>query len=184
MENIWSFYESMPTLTRIYITGCVLTTLGVVSLYYQFDFLNAKYQCFLLTNKFSLLFKQQLDIISPFQLYFNFKLIFGHYQFWRLITNFLFFGTFSFTFMFNIIFTYRYCRMLEEGSFRSNSADFFFMLLFGAVLMSLIAPFVKLLFLSHAFTIMLVYIWAKRNTQIQLSLFGKFCSLFYISNVF
>ena len=72
------------------------------------------------------------------------------------------------------MFTYRYSRMLEEGSFRSNSVDFFFMYLFGALLMTLIAPFVKLLFLGHAFTIMLVYIWAKRNTAIQLSLFGLF----------
>ena len=118
--------------------------------------------------------QQQLDLLSPFQLYFNYKLIFVQHQYWRLITTFLFFGTFSFTFMFNIMFTYRYARMLEEGSFRSNSADFFFMLLFGAVLMTIIAPFVKLLFLGHAFTIMLVYVWAKRNTQIQLSLFGEF----------
>ena len=63
--------------------------------------------------------------------------------------------------------------MLEEGSFRSNSADFFFMLLFGAFLMVLVAPFVKLLFLGHAFTIMLVYLWSKRNPAVQLSLFGE-----------
>jgi Der1-like family len=31
-----------------------------------------------------------------------------------------------------MIFTYRYCRMLEEGSFRSRTADFVVMFLFGA----------------------------------------------------
>lgn len=56
-------------------------------------------------------------------------------QLWRLVTTFLFFGPFGFTFMFNLIFTYRYCRMLEEGSFRSRPADFFYMFLFGATLM-------------------------------------------------
>ena len=36
----------------------------------------------------------------------------------------------------------RYCRLLEEGpSFRGRSADFFTMILFGASLMLLIAPF-------------------------------------------
>ena len=29
---------------------------------------------------------------------------------WRIVTTFLFFGTFGFNFLFNMIFTYRYCR--------------------------------------------------------------------------
>ena len=31
---------------------------------------------------------------------------------------------------------YRYCRMLEEGSFRGRTADFVFMFLFGGFLMT------------------------------------------------
>jgi hypothetical protein len=31
---------------------------------------------------------------------------------------------------------YRYCRMLEEGSFRGRTADFVFMFLFGAFIMT------------------------------------------------
>lgn len=31
---------------------------------------------------------------------------------------------------------YRYCRMLEEGSFRGRTADFVFMFLFGGLLMT------------------------------------------------
>lgn len=78
---------------------------------------------------------QQLELVSPFQLYFNPILIFKQYQFWRLITTFLFFGTIGFNFLFNIIFTYRYCRMLEEGSFRGRTADFVMMFLFGGISM-------------------------------------------------
>ncbi len=59
------------------------------------------------------------------------------FQVWRLVTNFLFFGTIGFNFLFNMIFTYRYCRMLEEGSFRGRTADFFFMFLFGGTLMTI-----------------------------------------------
>lgn len=33
-------------------------------------------------------------------------------------------------------FTYRYCRMLEEGSFRGKSSDFIMMFLFGGALMT------------------------------------------------
>lgn len=78
---------------------------------------------------------QHLDIVSPFQLYFNPTLIVLHYQVWRLITTFLFFGTIGFNFLFNMTFTYRYCRMLEEGSFRGKSSDFIMMFIFGGALM-------------------------------------------------
>ena len=71
-----------------------------------------------------------------------------------------------------MIFTYRYCRMLEEGSFRGKSADFAMMFVFGALSMITFAFFVNLLFLGQAFTIMLVYVWARRNPYIRMNFFG------------
>lgn len=76
---------------------------------------------------------QQLDLVTPFQLYFNPILILEHYQLWRFITTFLFLGHMGLNFFLNIIFTYRYCRMLEEGSFRGRTADFVMMFMFGGV---------------------------------------------------
>ena len=110
----------MPPVTRVYTTACVITTLAV-----------------------------QLEIVSPFQLYFNPLLIMRQFQLWRIVTTFLFFGTFGFNFLFNMIFTYRYCRMLEEGSFRGKSADFVLMFIFGALSMITFAFFVNLLFLGQ-----------------------------------
>lgn len=133
----------MPVVTRAYTTACVITTIAV-----------------------------QLELVSPFQLYFNPILIFKQYQFWRLITTFLFFGTIGFNFLFNIIFTYRYCRMLEEGSFRGRTADFVMMFLFGGISMIFFGFFVNLLFLGQAFTIMLVYVWSRRNPFIRMNFFG------------
>lgn len=66
------------------------------------------------------------------------------FQIWRVITTFLFFGNIGFNFLFNMIFTYRYCRMLEEGSFRSRTADFVMMFLFGAT--SMIVSFLSLFY--------------------------------------
>ncbi|CAH1801827.1 unnamed protein product [Owenia fusiformis] len=136
-------YMQMPPITRAYTTACVLTTIAV-----------------------------QLDVITPFQLYFNPELVFRHYQLWRLVTNFLFFGAIGFNFLFNMIFTYRYCRMLEEGSFRGRTADMFFMFLFGGILMTITALFVNLVFLGQAFTIMLVYVWSRRNPYVRMNFFG------------
>lgn len=137
-------YLEMPPVTRVYTTACVITTISV-----------------------------QLDILSPFQLYFNPILIIKQYQLWRLITTFLFFGTFGFNFFFNMIFTYRYCKMLEENSFRGRTSDFVMMFLFGSICMVTFAfCFINLLFLGQAFTIMLVYVWARRNPFIRMNFFG------------
>ncbi|XP_046904184.1 derlin-3 [Hypomesus transpacificus] len=136
-------YFQIPAVTRAYTTACVLTTAAV-----------------------------QLEVITPFQLYLNPDLIIRRYQVWRLITNFLFFGSLGFSFLFNIIFLYRYCRMLEEGSFRGRTADFVCMFLFGGVLMTLFGVFSNLFFLGQAFTIMLVYVWSRRNPHIRMNVFG------------
>uniref|UniRef100_A0A8C2YNZ9 Derlin n=1 Tax=Chinchilla lanigera TaxID=34839 RepID=A0A8C2YNZ9_CHILA len=104
-------YLQIPPVSRAYTTACVLTTAAV-----------------------------QLELITPFQLYFNPELIFKHFQIWRLITNFLFFGPVGFNFLFNMIF------------------------LFGL--------FVSLVFLGQAFTIMLVYVWSRRNPYVRMNFFG------------
>lgn len=136
-------YMQIPAVTRAYTTACLLTTAAV-----------------------------QLELITPFQLYFNPDLIFRKLQIWRLVTNFLFFGPLGFSFLFNMIFLYRYCRMLEEGSFRGRTADFVFMFLFGGLLMTLFGLFASLFFLGQAFTIMLVYVWSRRNPYIRMNFFG------------
>ncbi|KAK6190952.1 hypothetical protein SNE40_002710 [Patella caerulea] len=136
-------YMQMPPITRAYTTACVLTTVAV-----------------------------QLDIITPFQIYFNPDLIFKQLQVWRLVTNFLYFGPIGFNFLFNIIFAYRYCRMLEEGSFRGRTADFVFMFLFGGFFMTLTGLLINLVFLGSVFTIMLVYVWSRRNPYIRMNFFG------------
>ncbi|XP_072443123.1 derlin-2-like isoform X1 [Chiloscyllium punctatum] len=136
-------YRRMPSITRAYTSACVLTTAAV-----------------------------QLEFITPFQLYFNPDLIVKKYQVWRLLTNFLFFGPLGFSFLFNMIFLYRYCRMLEEGSFRGRTADFLLMFIFGGFLMTLFGIFASLFFLGQAFTIMLVYVWSRRNPFVRMNFFG------------
>ncbi|XP_019938051.1 derlin-2 isoform X2 [Limanda limanda] len=115
-QTLQQEYLQIPVVTRAYTTACVLTTAAV-----------------------------QLELITPFQLYFNPDLILRNYQVWRIITNFLFFGPVGFNFLFNMIFLYRYCRMLEEGSFRGRTADFVFMFLFGGFLMTIFGTFAPFL---------------------------------------
>ncbi|KAG9487433.1 hypothetical protein GDO78_007337 [Eleutherodactylus coqui] len=113
-----------------------------------------------------------MDLVTPFQIYFNPTLIFKRLQIWRLLTSFLYFGELGFSFIFKLLFTYRYCKMLEDTSFRGRTADFVFMFLFGGVVITVFALFVNLLFLSQAFSLMMVYIWCRRNPSIRLNILG------------
>jgi len=142
-QSIWNGYMEIPAVTRAYTTACVLATLAV-----------------------------HMELVSPYDLYFNPYLVVQDHQWWRLVTNFLFFGTLSFNFVFNIIFTYRYCRTLEESSFRGKTSDFVMMFFFGGVMTLLIAYFANLIFLGHAFTLMLVYVWSRRNPLVRMNFFG------------
>ena len=64
--------------------------------------------------------------------------------------------------------------MLEEGTFRGKSADFFWMLLFGASLLTMIAPFVNVQFLGSSLTFMMVYVWGRKNENVNMSFLGLF----------
>ena len=76
-----------------------------------------------------------LELVSPFSLYFNLNLVFFKFQLWRLVTNFFFFGALGIDFLFHMFFLARYCRLLEEGSFRGRTCDLALMLMFGGLLM-------------------------------------------------
>ncbi|XP_061586624.1 derlin-3 isoform X1 [Cololabis saira] len=136
-------YFQIPVVTRAYTTACVLTTAAV-----------------------------QLEVITPFQLNFNPELIIRRYQLWRLITSFLFFGSLGVSFVFNIIFLYRYCRMLEEDCFRGRTADFVFMFLFGGITITLFGLLADILFLGQAFIVMLVYVWSRRHPLMRMNFLG------------
>ncbi|EEY61542.1 Der1-like family, putative [Phytophthora infestans T30-4] len=145
MNDPLEWYYEIPVVSRLYLTGSFLTTTACA-----------------------------LDLVSPFSLYFNFNLIFFKGQVWRLLTNFMFFGLFSLDFLFHMYFVVRYCRLLEEGSFRGRTADFVYMLLLGAVFMILVAPFVNIHFLGSSLTFMMVYLWGRRNEHVRMSFLGLF----------
>uniref|UniRef100_A0AC35TRY0 Derlin n=1 Tax=Rhabditophanes sp. KR3021 TaxID=114890 RepID=A0AC35TRY0_9BILA len=143
MDGVIAFITQMPPVTRTYLGLCLLMSVLI-----------------------------QLQVINPFHLYFNWNLILYDYQIWRFGTSFLYLGSLGFSLLFNLIFSYRYCRMLEEGSFAFRTADFVFLFIYGAVFMILCTVFVNILFLGQAFTIMLVYIWGRRNPEVRLNFFG------------
>ncbi|WIA08444.1 hypothetical protein OEZ85_007881 [Tetradesmus obliquus] len=139
------WYKSLPIITRYYVTLSFLTTAACA-----------------------------LEIITPFNVYFNSHLIFKKGEIWRLLTNFFFFGNLGLDFVFHMFFLVKYCKSLEEGSFRGRSADFLWMLLLGGALLTSLAPFVAIEFLGSSLTFMMVYVWGRRHQYVNLSFLGIF----------
>mmetsp|Transcript_20943 Transcript_20943/g.28816 ORF Transcript_20943/g.28816 Transcript_20943/m.28816 type:complete len:269 (-) Transcript_20943:103-909(-) len=148
-HDIFSWYHEIPPISRLYLTAAVFISTA----------------CF-------------LDFISPLTLYYNYDLIVTKGQYWRIISSFLFFGSFSLDFLFHMYFVVRYCRLLEEGTYRGRKADFIYMLILGASMMLLstvtFEQFSRIKFLGHPLTFMMVYLWARDpdNYHIRMSFFG------------
>lgn len=147
--GVFSWYEEIPIISRIYLTGALAVTTA----------------CY-------------LDVVSPLTLYYNYDLMVHKAQYWRLVSSFFFFGTFSLDFVFHMYFVVRYCRLLEEGSFRGRTADFLFMMIYGAVMMllftALVSTFNKIKFLGHPLSFMMVYLWSRDpdNADVRMSFLG------------
>lgn len=77
-------------------------------------------------------------------------------------------------FVFHMFFLIKYSKSLEEGSFRNRSADFLWMLTFGAAVLTALAPFANVQFLGSSLTFMMVYVWGRRHPRVPLSFLGIF----------
>jgi len=141
-----TWYKSIPVVTRVYLTLACLTS-GAVT----------------------------FEFITPLNLYLNYRLVWQNYQIWRLLTNFLFFDKITIHLFFHMHFLYSYCRRLEEHWYHRRTADFLFMLMFGAISMLLISACIyDIVFLSHSMVVMVVYIWSRRNPEEHLNILGVF----------
>ncbi|CAN0191227.1 unnamed protein product, partial [Discosporangium mesarthrocarpum] len=139
-----SWYYEIPIVTRVYLTAAFLTTA----------------LC-------------QLDVLSSTQFFFSWRLVCNG-QVWRLVSNFMFFGVLNREFLFHMYFLVRYCRLLEEGEFRGRTGDFVWFLLFGATLMTMAAPFLRMNFLGSSLAFMMVYVWGRRNEHVRMNFLGLF----------
>eukprot|EP00689_Sawyeria_marylandensis_P002658 EC824300.1.p1 GENE.EC824300.1~~EC824300.1.p1 ORF type:complete len:224 (+),score=42.09 EC824300.1:27-698(+) len=140
--NFEQLFKNIPIITRMYLVSTVLIGAAV-----------------------------SLEILNPYQLFFDYNLI-KKGEFWRILTTFLYFDKFSINFIFNIYFVHFYFSRLEEHSFHGKTEDFLFMLLFNSILISIFSYYYQMLFLSSCLVSTVLYIWAKRNPYENLALFG------------
>uniref|UniRef100_A0A452Y5W1 Derlin n=1 Tax=Aegilops tauschii subsp. strangulata TaxID=200361 RepID=A0A452Y5W1_AEGTS len=103
MSSPAEYYNSLPPISKAYGTLCFFTTVLV-----------------------------QLQILDPGLLYFSYPYVFKSFQIWRLFTSFFFLGKFSINFGIRLLMIARYGVQLEKGSFEKRTADFLWMMIFGA----------------------------------------------------
>jgi len=132
----------------------------------------------------------QCHVLTPFQLFYSFRAVYVKsqvrpvlsdflpmgthtdcWQYWRLLTTFLYFGPLNLDLLFHVFFLQRYSRLLEESSGRSP-ADFSWLLVYAMTSLLILSPFLSLPFLGTALSSSLVYIWSRRNPETRLSFLG------------
>lgn len=92
----------------------------------------------------------------------NWNSVVTRIQLWRPFTAFLFFGPFGLNYVLTIQFVWTYMAQLEKLHY-NKPAEFFMLLLFGAITLMVMYSFLGLStqFLGHNLSTFLVYIWAR-----------------------
>ncbi|KAG2395727.1 Derlin-2.2 protein [Vigna angularis] len=211
-QAVEEWYKQMPVITRSYLTAAVVTTIGC-SL--DVKHLSSHSHTFRVSNPFSAYLFDASNLGFPIDFFQVTNSLFTDSVFGGVADNFSLSSVLESSiggeaisvlasgyeflcyareteacidyldFLFHMFFLARYCKLLEENSFRGRTADFFYMLLFGATVLTgivllggmipyLSESFAKIIFLSNSLTFMMVYVWSKQNPFIHMSFLGLF----------
>lgn len=145
MSSPAEFYKSLPPISKAYGTLCLLMTTAY-----------------------------QIGLYDPRDIALVYKPVFSRFQVWRLITNFFFLGNFSINFGIRLLMIARYGVQLEKGPFDRRTADFLWMMIFGALsLLALAAiPIFWSGFLGISLVFMLLYVWSREFPNAQINIYG------------
>lgn len=91
MSSVEEYYRSLPPITKCYLVSSLATTVLVT-----------------------------FQLINPAHLYLDWSLIIHKFQIWRLLTNLLFFGTFSMNMVFQLVLLVRYFNQIESQYYQGT----------------------------------------------------------------
>ncbi|KAK6941437.1 Derlin [Dillenia turbinata] len=145
MSSPAEFYASLPPISKAYGTICLLATTAF-----------------------------QLGLYHPVHIALIYEYVFKHFQVWRLITNFFFLGKFSINFGIRLLMIARYGVQLEKGPFERRTADFLWMMIFGALTLLVLSaiPGLTSPFLGISLVFMLLYVWSREFPNANINIYG------------
>mmetsp|Transcript_13842 Transcript_13842/g.22583 ORF Transcript_13842/g.22583 Transcript_13842/m.22583 type:complete len:242 (+) Transcript_13842:70-795(+) len=108
-----------------------------------------------------------LGMVSPYKLVLIYPLVFNNYELWRLLTNFCFFGNFSFNTLIQFFILARFSGSVEVDPYQTSTvggtADYVFSLLVMATIDLVIAWLFGYMLMSKSLIFSVLYLWSKRN---------------------
>eukprot|EP00164_Ancoracysta_twista_P000288 GFYU01000405.1.p1 GENE.GFYU01000405.1~~GFYU01000405.1.p1 ORF type:complete len:244 (-),score=47.70 GFYU01000405.1:79-810(-) len=87
------------------------------------------------------------------------------FQFWRLLTNHLFFGPLGFGFIMSLVWIHRYSGLLERNNF-STVADYLWCCILGWLMLDLVALLLGYPIMARAFELYIIYVWSRKNPNV------------------
>ncbi|KAF3433183.1 hypothetical protein FNV43_RR24285 [Rhamnella rubrinervis] len=145
MSTPLEYYQSIPPVSKTYGVACLMTT-----------------------------FAFYLELYNPRSIALDYGLVIKRFQIWRLITNFFFLGPFSFRFALRLVIIAKYGVSLERATFDKRTADYLWMLIFGALSLLVIAvvPVLATPWMGSSLVFMIVYIWGREFPNARISIYG------------
>ncbi|KAI4384712.1 hypothetical protein MLD38_002830 [Melastoma candidum] len=145
MSTPGEYYRSLPPVSKTYGVACLMTT---SALYFR--------------------------LYNVWTLALEYELVFKRFQIWRLVSNFFFLGGFSFPFAIRLIMIAKYGVSLERGPFDKRTADYLWMLIFGALslLVMAVVPFLWTPFMGPSLVFMLIYVWSREFPNARINIYG------------
>ncbi|XP_010919662.2 derlin-1 [Elaeis guineensis] len=144
MATPGEYYRSLPPVTKAYGVFCLMTSAA-----------------------------DRLHLFNVVHILLYYDLVLKQFQVWRLVTNFFFLGRFSIYFGLRFLMLARYGVMLEKGPFKQRTADFLWMMIFGALSLLVIGliPQLRFPFMGPSLVFMMLYVWSREvpNSQIRIA---------------
>lgn len=158
--SLQDWYRDVPPITKFFITGTMLAATGAT-----FGLLGF--------------------IGGESGLTFDWYSISSKFHVWRLITPFIYAGPFGLNFVFHMMILYENCRRYESNPYNTGAggttADFFYMLVLGGGFLILLELFFGfgMLSMSEPILHMIVYVWSRRDAELQVNIWGvKFKAMY------
>ena len=125
-------------------------------------------------------------LITTFDIYLNYGLIFKKFEIWRIFTTFLYFGELSLNLVLHMFIFFRDSKILEKKVFQGNAADYLYFILFCMIFLLVINPITNSIFLSTSLNFAMMYYWGRKSKMTNVEFMGVFTfrapylSIFYL----
>lgn len=122
--------------------------------------------------------------MQPHRVVWFWPMLYHKFEVWRLVTPFVFFGTFSFVFLINMYILVQYSQNYEASPYNTGGgggpADYCWMLILGMAMLLAMSTFLNISAPASGLTFMVMYVWSRRNLDTQVNVYGLSMKAVYL----